>query len=60
MPRGRPRKVIVNEEGVSEFDESESDGELTEKERLLELYETLKSLNIRSISDLENLIAKAE
>ena len=32
----------------------------SEKERLLDLYETLKSLNVRSISDLENLIAHAE
>ena len=30
----------------------------TEKEFLLELYQTLKDYNIRSISDLENLIAK--
>jgi hypothetical protein len=30
-----------------------------EKERLLELLQTLKDLNIRSISDLENLIARA-
>ena len=33
--------------------------EKTEKEKLLELYDTLKSLNINSISDLENLIARA-
>jgi len=33
--------------------------EKTEKEKLLELYDTLKALNIRSISDLENLIARA-
>lgn len=33
--------------------------EKTEKEKLLELYETLKALNIRSIGDLENLIARA-
>lgn len=32
----------------------------TEKENLLALYDTLKALGIRSISDLENLIAKAE
>jgi len=32
----------------------------SEKERLLELYQTLKDLNINSISDLENLIARAE
>ncbi len=33
--------------------------EKTEKEKLLALYDTLKSLNVRSISDLENLIARA-
>lgn len=32
----------------------------SEKEKLLDLYQTLKDLNIRSISDLENLIARAE
>lgn len=32
----------------------------SEKERLLELYDELKALNVRSISDLENLIARAE
>ena len=31
----------------------------SEKEKLLELYEVLKALNVRSISDLENLIARA-
>lgn len=31
----------------------------TEKEKLLDLYATLKELNVRSISDLENLIARA-
>lgn len=32
----------------------------SEKDRLLALYQTLKDLGIRSISDLENLIARAE
>ena len=32
----------------------------SEKEVLLDLYKTLKSLGINSISDLENLIARAE
>lgn len=32
----------------------------TEKEKLLELYQTLKDLNVRSISDLENLIANCK
>jgi len=34
--------------------------EKTQKEIYLELYQTLKDLNIRSISDLENLIARSE
>ena len=33
---------------------------VSQKQALLMLYETLKSLNIRSISDLENLIARAD
>lgn len=33
--------------------------EVSEKQALLALYDTLKSLGIRSISDLENLIARA-
>lgn len=32
----------------------------TEKERLLELYQTLKDLGINSIGDLEQKIARAE
>ena len=32
---------------------------VTEKDRLLALYKTLQDLGIRSLSDLENLIAKA-
>ena len=31
----------------------------SEKDRLLALYQTLKDLGVRSISDLENLIARA-
>ena len=31
----------------------------TQKEIYLELYDTLKTLNINSISDLENLIARS-
>lgn len=31
----------------------------SDKEHLLALYEELKTLNVRSISDLENLIARA-
>ena len=32
----------------------------TEKEKLLELYQTLKDLNINSIGDLEVRISRAE
>ena len=32
----------------------------SEKEELLELYETLHTLKVKSISDLEGLIARAE
>lgn len=32
----------------------------SEKAKLLALYQTLKDLGVRSISDLENLIARAE
>lgn len=33
---------------------------VSRKELLLDLYQELKDLNIRSIGDLENLIANAE
>lgn len=36
-----------------------SDHMPSEKERLLDLLKTLQDLNIRSISDLENKIARA-
>lgn len=32
----------------------------SEKSKLLALYQTLKDLGVRSIGDLENLIARAE
>mgnify|MGYP001586513530 CR=1 FL=1 len=34
--------------------------EKTEKEKLLDLYQEMKDRGIRSISDIENMIAKAE
>lgn len=55
MPRGRPKKAV---KAVGP-EPQEAPQEPTEKERLLALYETLQSLKIRSLSDLENLIAKA-
>ena len=54
MPRGRPKKVVETFSPVSEVKVK------SEKEKLLELYEQLKALKIHSISDLENLIARAE
>ena len=45
----KPKKTIEKEEKKIETK--------TQKEIYLELYETLKILNVRSISDLENLIA---
>lgn len=50
-----PRKKVVEEEGVVSLS-----SEPTEKEVLLDLYEELKTRNIRSISDLEGQIARAE
>ena len=58
MGRGRPRKTI---EVPIEIPEDIFDVKVkSEKEKLLELYEQLKALKIHSISDLENLIARAE
>ena len=56
MPRGRPKK-IQEPEIPETFDEVK---EPTEKEKLLVLYQELKDRNIRSISDLEGQIARAE
>ena len=55
MPRVSKKELA--EELHGEVDEIHN---LTEKERLLILYKQLQDLGIRSISDLENLIAKAE
>ncbi len=54
-------KKIIKEEIVEEIkiDGVKDSPVKSEKERLLELYETLKALNVRSISDLENLIARS-
>lgn len=51
--RGRPKKAEPEEPKVERE-------KVSEKERLLRLYQTLKDLNVHSISDLENLIARAE
>ena len=59
-----PRRKIIVEELAEELKapEAEVQGGHTpaEKERLLGLYQTLLDLNIHSISDLENLIARTE
>jgi len=61
--RGRPRKIkeeAVEPEPIEEIPievKTEVKTGKSEKEKLLELYQTLKDLNIRSISDLENIIA---
>ena len=58
MPRGRPKKVISESgEETEVIEEVEEETGPNEKENLLALYQTLKDLGIRSISDLENKIA---
>lgn len=54
------KRKVVEEISVSSEEIISEKTEKTEKEKLLELYQTLKDLNVRSISDLENLIARAE
>lgn len=53
------KKIEVSQETPQVESKVES-GVESEKEKLLNLYQILKDLGIRSISDLENLIAKAE
>jgi len=47
-----------NEKEIREEREKITPQAKSQKEFFLELYKTLKDFNIRSISDLENLIAK--
>lgn len=54
-----PRKKSIKQEVAEELEIAAEVAAPSEKERLLALYQTLKELNIRSISDLENLIARA-
>ena len=51
------KKIAVIEEPRADVPAPKTE---TEKERLLKLYQTLKDLGVRSISDLENLIARAK
>ena len=61
---GRPKKVVEGVEEVSVevvADVAESISSIpvkSEKEKLLELYEEMKARGIRSISDIENQIAR--
>ena len=60
MPRGRPRKVQEVEE-AEEIEEAEMPVRpMSEKQRLLALHKTLTDLKVNRMSELENLIAKAE
>jgi len=52
-------EVEIVEETAEETVETPVTPEKTYKEELLELYAKLKELNVRSISDLEGLIARA-
>lgn len=54
---GRTKKPEEEELEIQET-ASEVIVEKTEKEKLYELYEEMKSRNIRSISDIENQIAR--
>jgi len=56
----KTKKNVDEVEGTAQVLEPMELKPISQKEALLALYETLKSLNIRSISDLENLIARAE
>jgi len=53
MPR--PKKVELQEEAEQAAEQAEG----SHKAYLLDLHQQLKDLNVRSISDLENLIARA-
>lgn len=52
MPK--PKKVELQEEAETVVAEQSA-----HKEHLLELLDELKVLNVRSVSDLENLIARS-
>jgi len=54
MAKRKDEKEVVVEAPVVE-----STPVVSEKEKLLALYKHLKDLNVRSISDLENMIARA-
>lgn len=52
-------KILKKKELAEEVIEAIEEIKESDKEHLLALYEELKTLNVRSISDLENLIARA-
>lgn len=56
MPR--PKKVELREE-AEDLSTNAAEEAAAHKEYLQDLHQQLKDLNVRSISDLENLIARA-
>lgn len=52
----KPKKEVKTEQAAPA---TPTVSQSSEKEKLLALYQTLKDLGIRSIGDLENLIARA-
>ncbi len=54
------RKLNVVDEEESRVENIEPVIVTSHKQHLLNLYKELKDLGVRSISDLENLIARAE
>ena len=54
----KPKKEVKTEQTGAQATPTVSQS--SEKEKLLALYQTLQDLGVRSISDLENLIARAE
>ena len=65
MPRGRPRKIVIEEVSPEEIEipviiKPEETKSPTEKEKLQTLYQQLKDLKVNSIGDLEVMISRAE
>jgi hypothetical protein len=62
-PRKSKTEDVVEAEGIVLTEPSEvlkTSFDFSKKANLLALYNILKDLNVRSISDLEGLIARAE
>ncbi len=58
MPKAQTKNINIEVEDVAEVHQDIP--QKSEKEKLLELYQTLKDLGINSIGDLENKISRAE